>query len=304
MTTQQEMNTGGLSVVLGTYNRKSFLKLAIESIRKELLSVSFPHEIIVVDGGSTDGTLHWLEKQKDIITIVQHNRGSWHGKEIERRSWGYFINLSFRTAQGKYICMLSDDCLVVPGSILNGYNELEEQLKINKKIGGAAFYWRDWPEKETYFIFNTKNKNVLINHGIFLKKVLEEVGYIDEDGYFFYHADSDLCMKIWEKGYRIIESPYSFIEHYAHANVFVRKTNSQKQQEDWKTFYSRWKNNLDLSPEITTDIWMITEKKYDDPNKTIDQFKLLHLLNSWYYILRPIHSKIKIYISSFIEPEN
>ena len=54
-----------ISVVLGTYNRLSFLKLTIESIRKELKE--FAYEIFVVDGGSDDGTLEWLLQQKDIV---------------------------------------------------------------------------------------------------------------------------------------------------------------------------------------------------------------------------------------------
>ncbi len=51
-----------ISVVIGTYNRIKFLKLAINSVRKDL--ENFSHEIIVVDGGSTDGSIQWLTKQK------------------------------------------------------------------------------------------------------------------------------------------------------------------------------------------------------------------------------------------------
>jgi glycosyltransferase involved in cell wall biosynthesis len=71
-----------LSVVLGSYNRLKFLKLTLASIREELSRCSFRSEIIIVDGGSTDGTLKWLMKQKDVMTIVQHNRGEWRGKKI------------------------------------------------------------------------------------------------------------------------------------------------------------------------------------------------------------------------------
>ncbi|MFC1894776.1 glycosyltransferase [Candidatus Dependentiae bacterium] len=46
------MNIYKISVVLGSYNGFDFLKLAINSIRNELQN--FSHEIIVVDGGSTD----------------------------------------------------------------------------------------------------------------------------------------------------------------------------------------------------------------------------------------------------------
>ena len=47
-----------VSVVLGTYNRLSFLKATIASVRASQIDV--PYEIIVVDGGSTDGTIGWL----------------------------------------------------------------------------------------------------------------------------------------------------------------------------------------------------------------------------------------------------
>src|SRR4051794_18447160 len=115
-----------VSVVVGSYNRLEFLKPTIESVRHELSDIE--HELIIIDGGSTDDSIKWLTEQKDIITIVQHNRGEWLGKKIERRSWGYFMNLGFRAASGKFICMLSDDCLVVPGAIKNGLELFEKQL--------------------------------------------------------------------------------------------------------------------------------------------------------------------------------
>jgi glycosyltransferase involved in cell wall biosynthesis len=115
-----------VSVVLGSYNHYSFLRAVLESVRNN--GQNFPYEIIVVDGGSTDGSLHYLTKQKDIITIIQHNRGKFRGKKIERRSWGYFMNLGFKTAQGIYILMISEDCLLVPGALKNGVSLFDELL--------------------------------------------------------------------------------------------------------------------------------------------------------------------------------
>ena len=94
----QKISKCTVSVVIGTYNRKNSLKKTIETLRDELDSAPFKSEIIIVDGGSTDGTLNWLKKQKDAITIIQHNRGKWRGIQIERRSWGYFMNLGFKCA--------------------------------------------------------------------------------------------------------------------------------------------------------------------------------------------------------------
>ena len=270
------MKGKGVSIILGTYNRIRFLKLTIESVRREL--DNFSYEIIVVDGGSTDGTLKWLVKQKDIIVIVQHNRGEWRGREIERRSWGYFMNLGFKAAQGKYICMLSDDCLVVPGAVINGYNLFESEIKKGKKIGALAFYWRNWPEQEKYMVGLTLGNKMFVNHGMYLKEAIENVGFIDEKRYFFYHADGDLCLKLWEKEYECIAAPDSYIEHYSHANRKIRRSNMEKQKEDKSNYLNKWRNIYYDGTDETLGSWI--EKNYSDESKTCYKFKKARFFNT------------------------
>ena len=62
------------------------------------------------------------------------------------------MNLGFKIAQGKYICMLSDDCLVVPGAIKNGIKLFDSKISSKNKIGAIAFYWRNWPEQKEYWV--------------------------------------------------------------------------------------------------------------------------------------------------------
>lgn len=267
------MKTPIISIVLGSYNRIQFLPLTINSIRTELTNIS--HEIIVIDGGSNDGTLSWLLEQKDIITIVQHNRGTWNGQPIERKSWGYFMNLGFKIAQGKYVCMLSDDCLVIPGAIVNGYNYIEEAQAQGKKIGALAFYWRDWSSKNTkYHVGFTLGNNMYVNHGLFLNQALKAVDYCDETSFFFYNGDGDLCLKMWKIGYECIDSPNSYIEHYPHANIDVRKTNYVQFQQDLKNYLKKW-TGIFYDPH-THQVGMNIEKEFTDPHKTGEQFAQLH----------------------------
>lgn len=251
-----------VSVVIGSFNRLPFLKGTIETLRNEVADL--PAEIIIVDGGSTDGTIDWLTRQKDIITILQHNRGEWQGKPIERKSWGYFMNLGFRAASGTYICMLSDDCLVIPGAIKNGIKEFKEKRN-GKPVGAAAFYWRNWPEQKNYWVGVAWGDRIFVNHGLYLREAMEKVNFVDADTYSFYHADGDLCLQIWDAGYTVIDAPDSFIEHYSDANTAVRVTNLERQKQDWATYTKRWEHLG--KPKVD---WLY--KDYSDPHHTADAY--------------------------------
>ena len=286
------MSKKTVSIVIGSYNRKLFLISTINSVRSNGMQV--PYEIIVVDGGSTDGSLNWLIKQKDIITIIQHNRGSFNGKAIERRSWGYFMNLAFKAAQGKYILMLSDDCLVIPHSIMNGITQFDSLIAQGKKIGAIAFYWRNWPDQKEYNVGLAFGK-IFVNHGLYLRSALASVNWINEDDYHFYHADSDLCLKLWSQGYEVVEAPEAYVEHFVHANVTVRESNLLKQKADWQMYLSKWENQQFEGKHYNGE-WMV--KEFVDPDKTASFFPIIEVYRLKYQRIKAgIRRRIKLFFA-------
>lgn len=254
------------SVVLGSYNRGRLLRHAIESVRNNAEFAK--HEIIVIDGGSTDGSLEWLLQQKDVVTIIQHNRGEFCGKPIERRSWGYFMNLGFKIAQGKYILMISDDCILLPGAIKCGISAFEERLAQRKKVGGGAFYFRNWPGEREYYVQRTLGGNLMVNHGLFLREAMEQVGWADEENYAFYKADGDLCLRLWQAGYEIIDAPGAFVEHYLDADEKVRLQNNATLEQDKRAYAARWQR-LALISKAKQNMGKIN-LSFDDPEHTAE----------------------------------
>lgn len=227
-----------VSVVLGTYNRLPFLKATIASVRSSQIDV--PYEIIVVDGGSSDGTVEWLTRQRDIISIVQHNREVLEGKSRRKRSWGYFMNLGFKCAEARYICLISDDSVVHPDTLANGFCRFEREVADGRRLGALAFYWRSWPEENQYRVSSTLGNKMMVNHGLFLREAVECVGWIDGTRYDFYCADGDLSLKIWHAGYEIAACEDALLEHFERVDPAIRQQNLTGLNADWASYLERW----------------------------------------------------------------
>lgn len=88
-----------LTVLIPTYNRVEKLRQALDNIAD---ATRIPHRIIVIDGGSDDGTIELLESRPDVRTIFQ---GELLGTVLA-------YNAGFEIVDTPYAATLSDDTLV------------------------------------------------------------------------------------------------------------------------------------------------------------------------------------------------
>lgn len=113
-----------ISIISGTYNRLPLLSKMIESVRAHV-HYGLTIEYVIVDGGSTDGTIEWCKSQPD-IRLLEH--GALKGGILAFTEGAY-------AAQGKYIWLANDDVEVVDYSLLSAIAYLED----NPTCGAVAF---------------------------------------------------------------------------------------------------------------------------------------------------------------------
>jgi glycosyltransferase involved in cell wall biosynthesis len=90
------MSACDISIVTPVFNSVRWIELCLQSVRHSLKGQSYEH--IVVDGGSTDGTLDYLNQQKDIRLIPGPDKGMYDA-----------LNKGMATARGRIIGHLNAD---------------------------------------------------------------------------------------------------------------------------------------------------------------------------------------------------
>lgn len=100
-------------MVIPTYNRLSYLKECIDSVRAQSFA---PVEVIVVDDGSSDGTREWVLQQQDVALLVQKNAGP-----------GAARNYGAENAMGDYIAFLDSDDVWFPWTLACFAQVISEQ---------------------------------------------------------------------------------------------------------------------------------------------------------------------------------
>ncbi len=90
-----------ISLIITVKNERTVLPPWLESIKRQTLQ---PDEIVVVDGGSTDGTFEWLESVKSATFTVLQKKGN---IAVGR-------NVAIQTAKGEIIVATDAGCLYEP----------------------------------------------------------------------------------------------------------------------------------------------------------------------------------------------
>lgn len=97
------------SIIMPSYNQKDFIERSIISVLNQGYN---NYELIIIDGGSTDGTLGIIKQYEDYISywVSEKDNGQSHA-----------LNKGFRQATGDIYAWLNSDDLLLPHSLKNQY---------------------------------------------------------------------------------------------------------------------------------------------------------------------------------------
>lgn len=160
-----------ISVVIRTYNESKFLGEALEAVKSQVLQ-GLSAEVVVVDSGSTDGTLDIAERYGcRIVHILK--------KDF---TFGRSLNVGCEAARGKYLVFISGHCVPYTNDWLyNLVKPLEDGIchsTYGRQIG-----------REGYTKFS---ENLL------LEKYFPKHSSLPQEGFFCNNANGAILKSVWQ----------------------------------------------------------------------------------------------------------
>jgi N-acetylglucosaminyl-diphospho-decaprenol L-rhamnosyltransferase len=221
-----------VSVVVVTWNALPWLEQCLESVRGR--------EVVVVDNGSTDGTVDFVrERYPETRVIEQENRGMGGGN-----------NTGMRAADGRYFFLLNPDAWVMddglealiefadahPEAAVVGPKLLNTDGTLQRSVRGEPTLWR--LATEYLFIRKLAPRSKRLNplyRGDFAHDRVEEVdwlfgpallvrreaadavGLFDED-FFMFSEEVDWMTRFRRAGWKVLFFPGAEVTHVGGAS--------------------------------------------------------------------------------------
>jgi glycosyltransferase involved in cell wall biosynthesis len=204
------------SVVIPTYNRKPILEKCLRALEIQQINPTSPvegYEVVVVDDGSTDGTLQWLEEHKSEFPHLRTFEQDHKGPAAAR-------NLGVEKATGDTIIFIDSD-LVVTEVFLQSHTDA--LLEGQKSLGSDRFFTYgavintsnfDNPTSEPYKITDFSAAFFATGNVAIAKKWLESVGLFDTEFQLYGWEDLELGVRLKNLGLKLIKCPQAVGYHW------------------------------------------------------------------------------------------
>ncbi|MCY6488966.1 glycosyltransferase family 2 protein [Leptolyngbya sp. GGD] len=199
-----------LSVVIPTYNRKPILEKCLRAMERQTFA---DYEIVVVDDGSTDGTVEWLQSHAADFPHVRLFCQN-HGGAAGARNYGV------EQAKGDTIVFIDSDLVVTDvflqshvETLIQGQKELGHNrlFTYGRVINTANF---DDPTSEPYKVTDFSAAYFATGNVAIARHWLIEAGLFDTGFKQYGWEDLELGVRLKNLGLKLIKCPEAVGYHW------------------------------------------------------------------------------------------
>lgn len=204
------MSLPSISIITPCLNRAQFIREAVESV----LEQGYPDfEHIVMDGGSTDGTLEILREYPHLRLSSEPDRGMYDA-----------INKGLHLARGEIIGLLNSDDRYTPDCLRLVANVFVQHPEVQAVVGGAAIFLDEVGQRQIVrsnptiqpdeFWFRVIVGSPVSNAWFFRREVFRQVGWFDTS--YRYVADREFLIRLGLTDIRPVPIPHVLYLYRCH----------------------------------------------------------------------------------------
>lgn len=182
-----------ISIITPSFNALCYLKRCHRSVADQ---ERVRAEHIIVDGGSTDGTIEWLESQPGLLWKSEKDRGMYDA-----------INKGFEKAHGEILGYLNCDEQYLPGTLAFVHEYFQQHPKIDILFGDYLLIHPDGTLISFRKGVTPRLSYILASHLYLLSCTMFFRRRVIDDGYRFNAdlrdvGDQDFVVRLLRAGYR------------------------------------------------------------------------------------------------------
>ncbi|MEL7035340.1 MAG: glycosyltransferase family 2 protein [Cyanobacteria bacterium J06592_8] len=200
------------SVIIPTYNRLPILKKCLIALEQQQYNSNFhKYEVLIVDDGSTDGTLEWLQTHPEDFPHVRCFRQNHQGPAIAR-------NLGIEKAEGDTIIFIDSDLVVTENflqahadALTQGYQKSDRIFTYGRVINTCNF---ENPTSEPYKITDFSAAYFATGNVAISRHWLIEAGLFDPQFQLYGWEDLELGVRLKQLRLTLIKCPEAVGYHW------------------------------------------------------------------------------------------